>query len=193
MRILLDVDGVLANFTGHTLDTLVKMGGPSIRYEDITEWDVLSKIPAEWRGSLVQAWRKPGWCRSMPQYEGANLGVGALMNLGDVHFVTAGMPKSPTWADERVEWLRYYYGVDHRDVTFTHAKEWVEGDVFIDDKEEHVIEWYARHPTGCAILFMQPYNRVSRMPRGVHASNDWPEIASVVAQHDLFTNPSYQY
>jgi 5'-nucleotidase len=162
--VLLDVDGVMADFVTAALRTIQEVRGLVVPPEQITTWHVHESIPGchRWWPEVEQHMFAPGWCEAIPPFPGAREGLASLRQLADVFFVTSPW-KSPTWAYERTRWLRAQMGVEdaHERVVSTQAKHLVAGDVFVDDKPENVAAWAADHPSGLALLWDQPTNRTS--------------------------------
>lgn len=169
-RVILDVDGVLADFIGHTLALLGDLAPPGGR-EAYTSWDMVSVMSPEAKAVCAHGWRKQGWCVRMPVLPDAQNAVDRLSLRADVVYVTAPMVAAPHWMYERSLWLERQFAADPRSVVFAHDKAHVWGDVFVDDKAENVNEWSAAHPNGVALLWDAPYNqswiRINRNSRRV--------------------------
>jgi len=178
-RVLLDVDGVSADFVGATLDSLLRLGGPVMTAEDIVTWDIFGSVPRSYEDALTAEWHKPGWCAGIPLYEGARDAVLELREVAEVVFVTTAMNDAPHWLWEREQWLRRNLNAGGRDLVFTAAKHLIVGDVFVDDKASNVAEWHRHHPHGTAVLWDQPYNRQETLP-GVLRLGSWAELLEVV-------------
>jgi 5'(3')-deoxyribonucleotidase len=178
-RILVDVDGVLADFVGGTLDELHRLGGPRLTPEHWVTWDGLDIMPEEFREDVKNAWRRQGFCENLREYPEAFLAVMTLRQILPVHFVTAPLPLSKFWYQERHDWLVDRFQARHSgDITFTHEKHGIHGIALVDDKPSHIEEWQDEHPYGLAILYAQPYNKP--MP-GVMRTNDWSEIVRAIS------------
>jgi 5'(3')-deoxyribonucleotidase len=185
-RVLVDVDGVLADFVGHTFATLTALGGPERRHENVVQWDILDVVPPEFKEGLNQQWHSKGWCQTIPELPGAGRAVRELQSVADLHILTAAFP-APYWHHERLEWLYHRVGVKGRDVTFSCRKEFVYGDVFVDDKTEHVVAWAERHPTGRAFLWAQPWNNeCAPVPENVTRTRSW-DLVIEAARHRLLS------
>lgn len=177
--VLLDVDGVSADFVQHTLNTLVRLRGPRLSPENILTWDIFSSLPPSCEDALLAEWHRAGWCATMPLYAGAREGIARLNTVARVVYVTTPMHDAPHWMWERDQWLRNHLNASGRDIIFAAAKHLVMGDVFVDDKVSNVLEWHQHHPEGVAILWERPYNRHEDIPQGVIRTNSW----DVVFQH----------
>lgn len=64
-----------------------------------------------------------------------------------------GPMHSRHWVFERTEWLKEHFDIDLRHVIHTSSKYLVHGDVFLDDKPDHVEGWRREHPNGLAMLW----------------------------------------
>ena len=169
--ILLDVDGVVADFEGAVRRTVAEIG---YVMAVPTEWNFTLKFPAEVSDHYLNRASLPGWCSTIDPYPGAERFVAELRTLGDVVAVTAPLGCCPTWESERREWLRCR-GI--HDVVSTRRKDLVYGDVLIEDKVENLRTWWERwavkpnrrRVSDMGILVQHTYNR--------HA--DWPTCVPV--------------
>lgn len=159
-RVLLDVDGVLADFLQPAFTTLNTLAGTNHHPSQQVEWDVFSLFDEAAHGpSFFRACNQRGWCRSIPVYDGAKEGYAQLANVADVYVVTSPMNHNETWTHEREAWLLEHFGIPHKRIVHTSAKFLVKGDVLIDDKPSNVSDWLEHHPTGLGLLWDQTYNR----------------------------------
>ncbi len=168
MRILLDCDGVLADFVGYVLDTILEQTGREYTHADVTEWDFGNLLEtAEERRALWMALKAPGVAQELRPIPGAAAAVEALRLAGhDIHVVTSPMPDCPTWTYERELWLRDYMGIERKRVIHASNKNLVAGDVLVDDNWDNVRGWVTAQPdVGDAprrpygVLVDAPYNR----------------------------------
>lgn len=169
MRILLDCDGVLADFVGGFLKTLRDIDGVPRTHEDVTQYaieEALGLTP-ETTASVHAQISQRGWCLGLQPIIGALEGVKALREAGhDLVVVTAPWPKHETWHWERLRWLEEL-GFEEKSVVFTKRKELVTGDLLLEDNPKILNRWMQSHANQrTGILFDQPYNRhVHLMPR----------------------------
>jgi 5'(3')-deoxyribonucleotidase len=156
--VLLDIDGVVANFIEANLRWLRSIGIDR-QHDDVTSWDFggLGLEPSI-LSALKRQWSEPGFCASIPPYEGARDGVEALRRSCAVYAVTAPMWSGLTWQGERMEWLVGHFGFRRDHIVSTAAKYLIAGDVLIDDKPSTVESWGFAHPMGCGVVWAQPYN-----------------------------------
>lgn len=174
MRILLDVDGVTADFMSQSFLHLSEVGGPKLTHQDIVTFDLLSFVPERFRNLLLRSWKEQHFCLTIPLYEGSKEAVQELRALGEVVFVTAPMEGSPHWHWERTQWIKEHFGSDGKDIIFATKKQHVVGDVLIDDRLDNLLDWQKSHPNGIPILWSVPYYaRLNPMPPGVVSCDSW--------------------
>jgi 5'(3')-deoxyribonucleotidase len=161
-RVLLDVDGVIANFGKLYLSIVWRRLGLAFSESQITKWDVGDAI------GLTDAQREevhkdlyaPGAALQIEPYPGAIQGVKNLAKLADVFFVTSPLLENPSWVPDRKQWLLKYFGEELAQNQISTEKKYpIYGDVFVDDKPRHIEEWKAEWPYGTAILWSMPYNQ----------------------------------
>jgi 5'(3')-deoxyribonucleotidase len=183
--LLLDVDGVIGDFATRVLDLARKFVPHEHTVKDIRTWEIFDSFPdlATYKRQVYEMMRGPGGCYSIPVAEGAKEGVARLRELADVHVVTSPFPSSATWMGEREAWLRDHFGFTHDDITHTHRKSILDGDVLVDDKAANVEGWL-HHPSTrrlhstmerVAVLWNQPHNSMDKT-RALR-TNSWEELA----------------
>lgn len=151
--ILIDVDGVVADFTGD----LLRAVDSDLTPDDITSWDIFDLL-GDGAERARDICRQDDFWRGLSVLPGAYEAVEKLQRDNEIFWVTSPWWSCRTWEHARREWLRRHFGTKPNNVITTSAKHMVCGDVFIDDKPQHVERWAARHP-GVAWLYDQPYNR----------------------------------
>lgn len=169
---ILDVDGVLVDCAGHAL----KLVGAPQTVEDITDYDMFSFLSTEHRDAVYAMWEGFDFWRDLPVIEGAQEGVIRLRRYGfRVVFATSPWVGCHGWENARRASLGQLFDAKSSDVVSIHDKALLNGDLFIDDKAEHVRAWHQaaeyRMPwmpqvTGKsdrrphrAVMFDQPWNR----------------------------------
>ena len=170
--VLLDVDGVVANFVD---ETLLKLRTEFDIYaeHDSSNWPVWSiadytrftsmgpKCPSRQviNTCLSMIWNNDNFAAGISPYDGAVEGVESLMEIADVYFVTSPIWTSETWTYDRALWLRTYFGIDNSHIIFTSSKHLVRGDIFVDDRPETVEKWKQHNSPAYAVVWNQPYNQ----------------------------------
>ncbi len=157
--VLLDCDGVKADFLRCALRVANEISGKNIKPEDIKNWDMFDAIGKEHQKACYDEFNKPGFCAGLHPYEGAVEGVRRLQEVASVFVVTSPMYSAPHWMWERTQWLFQHFGIKSKNVIHCSQKWLIQGDVFVDDKLEHVLEWVAHNEDGCGVIWDQPYNR----------------------------------
>lgn len=151
MRILVDVDGVVADMVGGLCARI-----PGIEPEDFTSFE----FDKSWGPMMCQVlygvMGEPGFVMSLPVYDAAAEMVEALKKLGEVVFVTSPF-SSATWARERELWLKRWFPSVHH-VIHTSSKHLVFGDILIEDRTSNAVSWLRAHCLSRAVLVRRPWN-----------------------------------
>ena len=153
--VVLDVDGVVADFVGHTLSIL---GDRAPVRSSLRIWGVTDQFSDEDAQLCHLRWRAPGWCRTMPVLPWSYNAVDRLSLRANVLWATAPLPNAPHWVAERTAWLVQHFAADPKSIFFVEDKSLVPGDIMVDDKPENVDKWATAHPNGTALLWDAPYN-----------------------------------
>jgi 5'(3')-deoxyribonucleotidase len=152
MRVLVDVDGVLADLVGelcHRLRGVGLLAAP----EDVRHYD-FSKVWPQTHLALVYEWMaSPGFANELQWYAGAPEFLAGLP--GDIVALTHPYHRSQTWAYDRTQWLRGH--VHH--IVLTASKHLVGGDVLVEDHLDNLNSWLEAHPQGRGVLIDRPWNR----------------------------------
>lgn len=195
-RVLVDCDGVLAQFLDHVLIELNDILSTSHVIDDITQWEMYDalNVPEAVRRQVDDIVMQPGFCACLPSIAGAREGLDALRDAGHKVYCLTTPFKGSHWMPERVHWLRKHMGFNRKEVIFCHAKELVQGDFLIDDKVENLQAWedeqqFAKGlgPSsetrlyGHGILFDQPWNKQDRRWLGKRARN-WQQTVAWIEQ-----------
>lgn len=162
-RILLDVDGVLADFITTYLHALAAVTGSYRHPAEVINWEIGKSLglSEDTQRKVSTLLRKEGVASSMPVYPGAIEGVKKLTLVAEVYFVTSPFT-SPTWTYDRDQWLDRHFGAVGKNVVHTAHKHLISGDVLVDDKPVNVRAWAKAWPLGTPVLWSQPYNERER-------------------------------
>ena len=181
MRILLDIDGVCADFITPCLAAIKTYTGQEYTADAIDDWDIMKAlcIPGTDAGAIYKSMQVPGLCLNIPVYEGAVAGVKRLRELGEVWAVTSPFGGSH-WMHERDQWLIEKLGFNKDDILHvrSNTKHGITGDFLIEDKTSTLVKWCAHHPKGQGILFRRSYNERDGW-EGTSA-NTWDGIVAAV-------------
>lgn len=154
---LIDVDGVVADFMGHTINAL----DLPVSKKDIKNF-YMEKTPGleERHKDMIELWNKPEFWITLPLESGAVAGVNKILESGfDVVWCSSPFATCPSWYWARLEWLQYHFPFSSRkNFIAAHRKELVRGAYFLDDKPTNVKKW-EQHNNRPSFLMDQPWNR----------------------------------
>lgn len=172
MRILIDVDGVLADLAGAVCAELAAQGR-QVRPEQFTTYDMGTVVS---RTDLDFMFSREGFCASLDWYPGARAFLACLQDVGDVVAVTKPFHGGKTWAHERTEWLQPYLPA----VISTAHKKYVAGDVLVEDSEANCYTWLEANTSGRAVLIDRPWNRAAEFHPRLRRAKGWAEALRAV-------------
>lgn len=181
-RVLLDVDGVIADFTGFYLDCVEQTTGRRYVHDDVTEWSIskalgLSNRERAETEALIE---RPGAALKIRELPGAVDAVKQIMALADVYFVTSPWDSNPTWSHDRREWLLLRFGDLGKRVVHTNCKEVVVGDLLVDDKPDNLIAWSKDPRNGVPVLWDHPSNRGVEVDWSIRRLSSWDDLLRIV-------------
>lgn len=155
MRLLLDVDGVVADF----------VGAAAREYEHVTRLKpppcTTCKVFDSWlchsweRRAIESRIAKLGWAQEIKPYPDAKEGVARLLLRHDIAWVTSPYAPSPTWAWDRTQWLRKHFPKEIPIVS-TADKYLIEG-VLVADKIANIEQH--EYADKQALLWDRPWNQ----------------------------------
>lgn len=150
--LLLDVDGILADFITPALAEVTRLTGQPYAHDEVTQWDIMGclGIPDDVAKAAYANMRREGFCAGIKPYPGTREGVAWLDSVCDLYIVTSPLG-GPYWSHEREGWLWEHYGIPSKKIISTSAKYRCVGDAFVDDKVANLEKWQIAHPRGCAV------------------------------------------
>jgi 5'(3')-deoxyribonucleotidase len=175
VRVLVDCDGVIADYGAFYLTAVYAVTGRRYSPADVTTWsysDCLGLTPAD--EILIEAWmnRAP---IDIPEIPGAVEAVRRIAGTHDVVFVTAPHAGVREWVYWRQRWLETRFpGLP---VVHTARKDLVWGDALIDDRPENLEAWATLHGTG--LLMDAPYN-TGRQSACWWRVSDWNDVTTAL-------------
>ena len=175
--ILIDCDGVLANFQSMAEDLVNEFIGFVPKWDE--EWDMfLHPDVREHKSALFsEITKRPGCIRNLAKHEFADRMVDELRGLGKLIACTSVL--GGHYPSERFAWLNEELGFKREDIILAHRKELVYGDVFIDDKPENILNWKEKHPKGLACLW-QPPKKKTKVPDNVFSTGNILELLTKI-------------
>jgi 5'(3')-deoxyribonucleotidase len=186
--VLMDVDGVLSNFSQAYCDIAEGFASHPLPPEsDWREWDMKKRLGlSEDEARMVRhELGKPGVALNMRELPHAVAGAKRIMEIADVYFVTSPIEESDTWCYDRLRWLSMRFGFNQaRKIVQTYHKQLVYGAVLIDDKVANIEKWGDAFPNSTPILWTKPWN-VRAEPklangRAVLRATDWGAVYNIV-------------
>lgn len=174
--VLVDCDGVLANFVDASL-AVMRTFGIDKQHDDVKEFDFVGLgMNEHQRAMLKSAWIKPGFCASIQPYDGALEGLRLLRTVADVYAVTAPMSGSVTWQGERANWLADHMEFQRDHIVSTAAKHLVNGDVLVEDNADVLTSWVDAESARVGMLWTRPYNVASDWTMRGRCVWSWHEV-----------------
>ena len=186
LKLALDVDGVLGDFTSSALRVVEEVTGKRFALTDVTAWNFTKAIglSAEEASAVKkEIGARRGFAASIAPYLPARQGVRRLRELGDVFCVTSPWESNPWWRAERTSWLALHFGIDV--VHHADDKTGYEADVFVDDKSSHVRDWLSAWPGRTAVFWRTPHNMSETVPWGAYSTNLWDALYELARQAAL--------
>lgn len=154
-RILIDVDGVIADFVDGFMYMYKLNGGAVPDGFEWNHWDSMDELPDQ--GVREGIWHDPDLFFNLKPYPGAIDALEKLNSVYDVRIVTS-LPHRHI--PHRSDWFQRYAPFIHRkdQMIFTNDKSLIMGDVLIDDSLDHIRAWNeAGHIN--AIIVDRPWNK----------------------------------
>lgn len=179
-RLLLDIDGVVANFLEPCLKIVNDIMGSTYTHDDVKQWDFMRGQFGMTQQQIDEVYKRmyvEGFCINIPLYKGAKEGVTALQEIADIYPVTASLG-GPWWAFEREKWLLAHLGFPPTRVVSTTMKFLCNGDILVDDRTQNCADWQTEYPYGVAIRWERPNNAGDPWD-GLRASN-WDTLYGIV-------------
>lgn len=164
IRVLLDMDDVIANCVGYWTRELFHRYGVNITPADVDRWDI-SNTPklisaGLSREQIFAPMNEPGFFAKLPMVRGAQSAVHQMKEKSwDVVIVTS-LPllehRSGQVIDEKLYWLKENFQdlIPERNVIFTYRKDLVSGTILIDDAPHNL----SNYP-GKTAVFDRPWNK----------------------------------
>lgn len=168
-RLIVDMDGVLADVYAQFFRYEEKETGRRQRLEDVLGKPEREAFPAEPKFVIT-----PGFFRSAPLMAGCQEVMEQLNNRYDLFIVSAAM-EFPQSLPEKQAWLGEHFPyISWKQIVFCGSKSVIRGDIMIDDHFKNLDAFM-----GETILYTQPHNYFSEEKQHRRA-NDWKELKSIL-------------
>lgn len=185
--VLLDVDGVIADFAGEFINVAGRVLNRTMPPEaDLTEWDLANALglsECETR-FIYSELNKPGVARKLGAYPGAVEAVHGLSHIAEIYFVTSPMDQSPTWCHDRLWWLIDNFGLElGSKLVLTQHKHLVFGDMLVDDRVPNITEWASHRPSSSiGVVWGTPSNTGFEGKGNVCRVLGWTQVIELVKE-----------
>ena len=161
MRILVDMDGVIADYDGEFLKRW-RERYPNRYYVPFKERNtfyIIDSYPEELKPLAVEILLEPTFFRDMMPMDGAKEALFEMEQMGhEVFICSSPLSTYKNCVLEKYEWVEKVLGPDWvRRIILTKDKTLVKGDYLIDDKPD--ISGVENSPNWEHILYDRPYNR----------------------------------
>jgi len=161
LRILIDIDGIVADTLPHWLRRISTKYGVTAQMSDITQYDLTKCPPLNYikPEHIFDVLQDPGFTVTVPMMEGAPNVLKNLMSDGhEVYLVTAR--SGATHIAETFEFLkmRLPFIDTRKQLIFLYDKHLLPADVIIDDQAATLVKYKTWHPNALALGIKYLYN-----------------------------------
>lgn len=177
--VLVDCDGVLADFLTSAIQVLNTEYGYRLDPKDYKTWDMVDSYPVS-KKLMNDITAREGFCSSLRPYPGAVEGINSLRLLGhDVYCLTHPSP-GKYWMYEREMWLVQHFGFERGNIIQGAKKTLVWGHALIDDRESTILAWANGWLNSHAILWDAVHNRSAVLPDNASRATSWLDIPDLL-------------
>lgn len=176
MRLLIDQDEVLAQFTAKVLQWWNEDQGENAQIEDIKTYHIQESLGPKAHYFIKSCMRFPDFFTSLEPVPGAIEGMKQLVEMGhDVVIVTKIPTSAPGAYHGKMEWVRKHLPfLSVKNIVGCQRKELVQGDLLLDDSPKNVYDYL-----NCGrkiIIFDRPWNRDIKEFKHVPRVHSWDEF-----------------
>ena len=177
MVVLIDADGVLEDLSQKWVIWLNEIYGTSVRYEDLTEWDMTAAFPTLTREQVYRIDHDEDFYSRLEPIPGAVEAVKRLLDDGHVVYVVTTTPYQAVKAKLERAIFPYFPFLTWKNIIITCDKHLIRGDVLIDDGVHNLLGGDYRK-----ILVTAPYNKdFDAEGNGMIRASSWEEIYQAVS------------
>jgi 5'-nucleotidase len=177
IKVLVDMDGVLCDYTRHFLEKAVEKGAPKKDPLDCMSFGMDKNFEKKHHELIKDIPFEVGFFENHPPIEGALEAVRkmALDERIDIFICTAPKKQYKNCVGEKYVWVEKNLGIEFTTkIIMTKDKTMVCGDFLIDDKE--VILGKNQNPSWEHLIFERPYNKNSSSEKRKITWENWEEV-----------------
>lgn len=186
--ILVDMDDVLAEFTGEWLRRYNMDYDDSITAEVFDGWDAVKHVKPECGDKIFEYFKAPGIYRHLEPKAGSQAVMQELVDLGAEILIVTDSPMGCTFGgddwkgsnptDDKRAWLMEHFPMISSENVIVARKKWyVQGDILIDDKPATIEKFQELNRK--IIAMEMPYNR--KTPAHLRAKT-WEEVRDILME-----------
>jgi 5'-nucleotidase len=183
MRILVDLDGVSADFYGGFLRLYNEEYNNTLTPEDIVSWELTPDIyTGTTEAHLRSYFNRPGFWSALEPIPGAIESLKYLKSKGhELRIVTAVPIESERACYEKIHWVREHFpfiGLD--EFHATKDKAGVRGDILFDDAPHNIEEF-----PGLTCVMDAAYNRDAKADFRVKSWESFVKVIEFITEHGI--------
>jgi 5'(3')-deoxyribonucleotidase len=161
LRILIDLDEIVVDLKGTWLAQYNKDYDDNLTTADITTWEIDQLVKPECGDKILSYTHVDGFYYGLKPIDGAIEAVKYLATKHNVMILSAGSA-NPNSAAEKIRWVQEHLGFKRQRVMIGQLKEWVKGDVLIDDSPGQIKNYRKEWPNAHILTIEYPYNEVAK-------------------------------
>ena len=178
--ILVDMDMILVDMVKPWLDMYNIVAHDCVLEQDIVHYDMrqFCKSPEV----LDDILHKPGFFFNLPPMPYAAEGLNRLLAMDVKVLIVTQPPRNAQYAiQDKRDWMKKYIpNFELSDMVFCHRKEYVMGDIFLDDNPSHLEKWKKNNPEGRTASVDLLYNKDIKVNFREDKYNFWRIIPEVI-------------
>lgn len=182
MRVIVDMDEVLANFVSHVLGRWNMTNMTKFTREDINSWQMEETLgPGSYR--VIENWiSRPGFFENLDPMPGAVEGFKKLMDMGhEIVICTSLAPEISNGYDGKRRWMhRHWPTFNLNNFICTSKKHMLKADVLIDDASHYLKAWREAGNVQGVIMDARWNRDLDIFPR----ARNWQDILDIVEFYD---------
>lgn len=178
--LLLDMDGVVANFAKTLIEEYNKTFNASLSLDQWTSFEVSHCFGKEAFDKMEPLYNAPGFFEKIEPYPGS---LEVINDVAEkVHIEVCSTPTklplsdgkrqlNPHCAFEKFEWIHKHLPVLSNNITLTTRKHLLQADVLVDDALHNIATWCKSNPGGIGFLVDRGWNQTTNLPRNCVRKN----------------------